>query len=430
MLFLHFDTTQHKRTPRGKKKGMPSEDKLIEEALNLSEEIFDGKNRLKKTTILKRLRKARLVSLRRTDLKSIATTFSKDRIEKDEFVEALMISIVESDNLIPSPRVRRKSLGSSSGTDWTDEDEEETTLNIGDRVIISFGKRKGVRGELIRYQKIKDKWLVRLLSGREAGKRIAYPVHKFDLTQKVSASRSSKTPPSPRPKNPPPRSKTPPSPRPKTSPLHSKPSTSSRPKIPPSRPKTRPPPRRKISRTDHFECVCKLGVAYRTRYNDNSSRVKSPKGPKLGDVVKISQRRGDWICVEHEDTGRTFWLPTRLERFGVIFRELNSKEFDDWRKKEREMEKNRRKAEERKRRDKERERKRRIEERNRREEERERKRKAEERERREEERERNRRKHEKSERKRNESTTKTTEWRCVYKNGVAYVCVCSLIIST
>ena len=272
-----------------------------------------------------------MVSLRRTDLKSIATTFSKDRIEKDEFVEALMISIVESDNLIPSPRVRRKSLGSSSGTDWTDEDEEETTLNIGDRVIISFGKRKGVRGELIRYQKIKDKWLVRLLSGREAGKRIAYPVHKFDLMQKESGYRS-KPSTSSRPKNPPPRSK---------------PSTSSRPKIPPSRPKTRPPPRRKISRTDHFECVCKLGVAYRTRYNDNSSRVKSPKGPKLGDVVKISQRRGDWICVEHEDTGRTFWLPTRLERFGVIFRELNSKEFDDWRKKEREAEERKRREEER-----------------------------------------------------------------------------------
>ena len=131
---------------------MASEDKLIEEALNLSEEIFDGKSRLKKTTILKRLKKARLVSLRRTDLNRIATSFSKDRIEKDEFVEALMISIIEFADSVPSPKVRRKSHDSSS--DWTDEDEEERTLNIGDRVIISFGKVKGMRGELIRYQKI------------------------------------------------------------------------------------------------------------------------------------------------------------------------------------------------------------------------------------------------------------------------------------
>ena len=411
--------------------------KLVEEALSLSEELFDENSRLKKTTILKRLKKVRSSLLRRIDLNRIVTSFSNDRIQKDELVEALMLFIVdnESDSSGSVPLRREKSISSSSA-DWTDEDDQdkEIMFKVGSRVVISFGKRKGVRGELIRYDRIKDKWLVRLLSGREVGKKISYPVHKFEV--------SSCTPS--RPKIPPP----------------------SRSKIPPPRPKTRD-----VSRTNHFKCVCEKGVAFRSRYNDNSSRVKSPKGPAFGDIVKILQRRGDWISVEHEDTGHTFWLPIRLERFGVIFRELSSKEFDEWTRKEkgkqrmderkrREEEKERKRREEekeRKRREEEKERKRREEEkeRKRREEDRERKRREEDRERKRREEEKNHRKEEK-ERKRKEKVKEEMEtkrssdnqrWRCMYarcnsqskrihtqikqqqlnryKNGVAYRTKCN-----
>lgn len=72
-----------------------------------------------------------------------------------------------------------------------------------------------------------------------------------------------------------------------------------------------------------WKCVYAKGVAYRSVRGDNSSRVRSPLGPRHGDVVVALERRGSWINVRDRG-GKTFWIPIQLPSVGTIMKETRS----------------------------------------------------------------------------------------------------------